>query len=188
MTDLVERLRKHDDERLYREADILMSEAADELTRLRAEVATLEHQLRAAKTITEAPAWWHCDTHGPGTLHAWGCPECTRELRRWKSTNAPRLDALQGLLTAAQHEAHAGREAVASLASEREANALLTAEVEALRDDAPHVAYSQGVADGRAAERERCAKLCEDLRWPAWVESTTDAREAMAEAIRGVEP
>ena len=54
-------------------------------------------------------------------------------LRRWKSTNAPRLDALQGLLTAAQHEAHAGREAVASLASEREANALLTDEVEALR-------------------------------------------------------
>lgn len=58
----------------------------------------------------------------------------------------------------------------------------LRAEVEAL-----HVAYSQGVADGRVAERDRCAKLCENLRWPAWVESTTDAREAMAEAIRALE-
>lgn len=54
------------------------------------------------------------------------------ELKRWKSTAAPRLEALQGLLTAAQFEAHAGREAVLTLASERAANALLTDEVERL--------------------------------------------------------
>ena len=33
--DLVERLRRHDDDRLYHEADVLMSEAADEIPRLR---------------------------------------------------------------------------------------------------------------------------------------------------------
>lgn len=30
----------------------------------------------------QAPSWWHCDTHGPGNAHAWGCPECVREMRR----------------------------------------------------------------------------------------------------------
>jgi len=28
-----------------------------------------------------APRWWHCDIHG-GQQHAWGCPECLRELRK----------------------------------------------------------------------------------------------------------
>ena len=28
-----------------------------------------------------APRWWHCDTHGPATANAWGCPECVREMR-----------------------------------------------------------------------------------------------------------
>ncbi len=36
-----------------------------------------------------------------------------------------------------------------------------------------------------AEERERCAKLCENLKMPAWVETTGDMREALAEAIRG---
>lgn len=54
------------------------------------------------------------------------------ELRRWKSTNAPRLEALQGLLEHAQIEAAKGSEATASLASERAANAILTGENELL--------------------------------------------------------
>lgn len=29
----------------------------------------------------QAPPWWHCDTHGPGNVRAWGCPECVREMR-----------------------------------------------------------------------------------------------------------
>lgn len=57
-------------------------------------------------------------------------------LQRWRSTNAPRLEALEGLLHTAQHELHGAREAVATLASERDANAILTAEVEALRKNA----------------------------------------------------
>jgi hypothetical protein len=52
-------------------------------------------------------------------------------LRRWKSTNYPRLEALKGLLRTAQQEAQGAREAIATLASERAANALLTAELEA---------------------------------------------------------
>lgn len=57
------------------------------------------------------------------------------ELLRWKSVHAPRLWALEGLLRQAQREAAAGREAIANLASldsERQANAMLTAEVERL--------------------------------------------------------
>lgn len=55
-------------------------------------------------------------------------------LHRWKSTNAPRLEVLQGLLETAQKAAHAGFEAVATLASERKANSILTAEVERLQN------------------------------------------------------
>lgn len=60
-------------------------------------------------------------------------PEYVLRMRRWMSTNGPRLNALEGLLVTAQKEAAAGREAVASLASEREANAFLTGEVEQLQ-------------------------------------------------------
>ena len=74
----------------------------------------------------------------PGSLYDEGgsiidalCAEVER-LTRWKSTNAPRLEALEGLLATAQKEASAGKEAAATLASEREANAILTAEVERL--------------------------------------------------------
>ena len=82
-----------------------------------------------ASTKPKAPCWWHCDTHGPGNLNEWGCPNCVAELRRWKSTNATRLKALAKLLRAAQKEAHVAREAIATVASERAANALLTSKV-----------------------------------------------------------
>ena len=36
---------------------------------------------RPVRPAAEAPRWWHCDTHGPGTRSAWGCPECVREMR-----------------------------------------------------------------------------------------------------------
>ncbi len=74
-----------------------------------------------------------CREHGTASLGAWACPACFAELRRWKSTNAPRLEALQGLLEAAQREAAEGAEARATLASERAANARLTDEVDALK-------------------------------------------------------
>ena len=77
-----------------------------------------------ASTKPEAPRWWRCATHGPGKLNEWGCPNCVAELRRWRSTNAPRLEALDELLSAAQKEAHAAREAIATLTEEvRKANA-----------------------------------------------------------------
>jgi hypothetical protein len=64
------------------------------------------------------------------------CPSIVREevqrLRRWKSTNAPRLDSLQGLLEHERREAALGVEARATLASERAANAILTDELDAL--------------------------------------------------------
>lgn len=33
------------------------------------------------KEQSDPPSWWRCDTHGPGTRSAWGCPECVLELR-----------------------------------------------------------------------------------------------------------
>ena len=84
-----------------------------------------------------------------GMLAEWR--EREKELMRWKSTHAPRLKALECLWHAAQREANASREAVATLASERAANALLTDEVERLRGDV-------------AAERDRIRALVEAVR------------------------
>lgn len=40
------------------------------------------------------------------------------------------------------------------------------------------------IAKARADERERCAKLCESMHRPKWVETFGDLREALQEAIR----
>lgn len=116
--------------------------------------------------VEKAPRWWHCDTHGAGKLNAWGCPDCVAELRRWKSTHAPRLEALEGMLKDAQLEAHAGREAIATLASERAANALLTERVQMLEfaEEGAKEAFGAVVQDKRDAQAEcnRLRKLLDD--------------------------
>ena len=75
-------------------------------------------------------------------------PRCVRDeleaLSRWKSTNAPRLEALEGLLRTAQAEAKAGRDAIATLASERAANAALTDEVDRLSALVAHLSSPLG--------------------------------------------
>jgi hypothetical protein len=90
----------------------------DEIARLRSEVA----MLRTGDT---------CARHCEGTAYRIEA----QNLRRWKSTMAPRIEALEGLLSAARAEAEAGRKAIATLEGEREANALLTAEIDRLRDE-----------------------------------------------------
>jgi chromosome segregation ATPase len=74
-------------------------------------------------------------------------------LRRWKSTHAPRLEALEGLLKHEQLEAAKGAEAVASLDSEREANAILSDELDRLR------VQCKMLQDDKAALRETQAKF-----------------------------
>lgn len=83
MSDLVERLRKHDDDRLYREADELMSEAADELTRLRAEVEALRADAERYKFLRDdfSPMGINIDGN-----HAWA-------YRRNATLRGPNLDA-----------------------------------------------------------------------------------------------
>ena len=87
------------------------------------------------------------------------CNEVTR-LRRWNSTHAPRLAALEALHKTAQAEAEAGRDAVATLASERAANAILTDEVDRLRAE---LAEAQQLArdqfDLRAEQRDERDRL-----------------------------
>lgn len=48
MNDLIQRLREHDDPRLYHEADALMSEAANRIADLEIECQTLRHGKRLA--------------------------------------------------------------------------------------------------------------------------------------------
>jgi serine phosphatase RsbU (regulator of sigma subunit) len=66
--ELKERLCEHDDDRLYLEADVLMSEAADALSQLQAENAELRRELEEARrllahAVKEADAW-HDECHG----------------------------------------------------------------------------------------------------------------------------
>lgn len=112
------------------------------------------------------------------------------DLRRWRSTHAPRLDALAGLLHAAQHEAHAGREAVATLASERAANARLTGEVEALRDDILRI--GRWHVDAMAALDEARTGLdfavaAERERWQSVVAHAVAELEALDEATAQIQ-
>jgi hypothetical protein len=37
--------------------------------------------VRLSEGLGPVPRWWRCDTHGPGSHRAWGCPECVREMR-----------------------------------------------------------------------------------------------------------
>lgn len=101
--------------------------------------------------------WQWCRDHGHADPRVWACPTCLVELRRWKSTNAPRLLALEGLLQAAQREAAGAQEAIATLASEREANALLTEKVWQLElaEEGAKQAFADVVQQKRDAEQER---------------------------------
>lgn len=61
-------------------------------------------------------------------------------------------------------ESCVARKVAAAVAAER-----------ATQADALHVAYSQGVADGRDAERERCATLCETASYrERWMRAGTN--------------
>ena len=90
------------------------------------------------------------------------------QLARWKSTNAPRLEALDGLLADARAEAAKGAEAISSLASEREANAILTAENDQLRAQVERLRGGEPVT---LTDEE-----IEELQWrvPAARNSTAD--------------
>ena len=47
------------------------------------------------KEQSDTPSWWRCDTHGPGTRTAWGCPECVRELRTSLATATRERDEVR---------------------------------------------------------------------------------------------
>ena len=57
------------------------------------------------KEQSDTPSWWRCDTHGPGTRTAWGCPECVRELRTSLATATRDLDEARAALRAIKLEA-----------------------------------------------------------------------------------
>ena len=92
------------------------------------------------------------------------------ELRRWKSTYAPRLAALEGSLQHAQREAAQGMEARSALASEREANAILTDELEAQQAQAPiDPDGAESRAGFRAFDEAQMARWA--TPWQVWREA-----------------
>jgi antitoxin component HigA of HigAB toxin-antitoxin module len=117
------------------------------------------------------------------------------DLRRWKSTHAPRIEALQGLLETAQREAAAGTEARSTLSSEREANTILTAEIELLRARIAELEAAQPCcgswssctvpcvprANHWQSEAHRIAELESQAAQPAQVPNRKAAEQAYAE-------
>jgi chromosome segregation ATPase len=102
------------------------------------------------------------------------------ELARWRSTQAPRIEALEGLKNHYQELADRGVEANKTLASEREANAILTAEVDALR--------------ARVAELEKDAsryrwlrdiQKCWDFADSTFFTCSSEEHDAAIDAARG---
>jgi predicted nuclease with TOPRIM domain len=89
-----------------------------------------------------------------------------KELSRWKSTNALRIEALEGLKNHYHELAERGAEAIKTLSSEREANAILTAEVDALR---ARVAELEKERDYYASEDEKLlneiGRLLDDVKY-----------------------
>jgi len=57
MRDIVQRLREHNDQRLYREADLLMFEASNEIESLRAKLAAAEKDAERYRHILRQQ--WH---------------------------------------------------------------------------------------------------------------------------------
>jgi biotin carboxyl carrier protein len=98
------------------------------------------------------------------------------DLRRWKSTHAPRIEALQGLLETAQREAAEGTEARSTLSSEREANTILTAEIELLR---ARIAELEATQCGRIAKLVHAAYF--ELQRYEYINATVKLRDAVAE-------
>lgn len=124
-------------------------EVIDELRRLVAENSDLRERNAALGNAQEIAL----DTATEHALRAdelrdrLAAAEAERDqLARWKSTNAPRLEALDGLLADARAEAAKGAEAISSLASEREANAILTAENDQLRAQVERLQGGEPVA------------------------------------------
>lgn len=155
---------EQDPESLYRQAASLLRTQAARIAELEAKIA--EEDARTTRI---------CGLLGASNAERDQLRAERDTLSRWKSTNAPRIEALQGLKDHAQSEAEKGSEAIASLASERNANAILTSEVEALRAEVERL--RKPLADER---------ICELWSWSATAEAertATTQQHAFARAI-----
>ncbi len=83
-------------------------EAADAVAQFAQEIAEGKH----------VPAWWHCPTHGPGTVNAWGCPECVREMRAELAALRKRAEEAEAIAKAARRALAAWDETVLPVAQD----------------------------------------------------------------------
>ncbi len=126
------------------------------------------------KEQSDMPSWWRCDTHGPGTRTAWGCPECVRELRTSLATATRQLD--EALALNAKWAEKAATWSASPEAAQR---------LQGYRDLAQQVAQAQNERD-EAVARERVTVLDEVLRGLRSERDTNQLRAIIAEveAIR----
>lgn len=89
---LVERLRACAEDPMWADhaevPKVLCAAAAAEIERLTAD---------AEAAAVRPRSWWHCETHGQAVANAWGCPECVRELRANRDTQAAEIERLNAL-------------------------------------------------------------------------------------------
>ena len=104
------------------------------------------------KEQSDMPSWWRCDTHGPGTRTAWGCPECVRELRTSLATATRQLDEVLAL------NAKWAEKAATWSASPEAAQRL-----QGYRDLAQQVAQAQNERDEARAEVKRLRKTLDEI-------------------------
>ena len=126
------------------------------------------------KEQSDMPSWWRCDTHGPGTRTAWGCPECVRELRTSLATATRERDEAQaeGVEQARLMGISGSREAallakVDAITRERDE---ARAEVEKLRSTFVHCHV-------RGSSGDLCAVCGLDLRDKVHTAATEAARK-----------
>ena len=101
---------------------------------------------------SDTPIWWRCDTHGPGTRTAWGCPECVRELRERLATATRERDEAIAL------NVEWAKKAETWMASPEAAQRL-----QSYRELGQQVAQAQNERDEARAEVKRLRKTLDEI-------------------------
>ena len=103
---------------------------------------------------SDTPSWWRCDTHGPGTRTAWGCPECVLELRERLATATRERDEARAL------NVEWAKKAETWMASPEAAQRL-----QSYRDLAQQVAQAQNERDEARADLDRFRHTAKRYRY-----------------------